>query len=62
MSLRRPHIGLTNTQIDADVAKIVDTWNGEMPMARAAGGKMENSIDCPMPMHTRQPKSSAKPR
>ena len=24
-SLRRPHIGLMNTQMDAEVAKIVDT-------------------------------------
>src|SRR2546422_4091529 len=31
-------------------------------MARAAGGRMENSIDCPMPMHTRQTKSRARAR
>src|ERR1700687_4962435 len=61
-SLRRPHIGLTNTQMDADVAKIVDTWDGEIPMARAAGGRIEKSIDCPIPIHTRQTNSSRKAR
>src|SRR5262249_54089397 len=53
-SLRRPHHGLTTTQMLAEVAKMVDTWNGVMPIARAAGGRMLNSIDCPMPMQTRQ--------
>ena len=55
-SLRRPHHGLTNTQMLAEVAKIVDTWKGVMPMARAAGGGMLNHIDCPMPMQTRHTK------
>ena len=61
-SLRRPHIGLRKTQIDAETAKMVDTWNGLMPISRAAGGRMENSIDCPMPTQTRQVNSRAKAR
>ena len=58
-SLRRPHHGLTNTQSVAEVAKIVDTWNGVMPICRAAGGRMLNSIDWPMPMQTRQHEQQA---
>lgn len=61
-SLRLPHAGLTNTHSDAEVAKISDTWNGEMPISRAAGGRIENSIDCPMPIEIRQAKSSASSR
>ena len=61
-SLRRPHIGLTNTHRLAEVAKMVDTWNGEMPISRAAGGRMENSIDCPRPTQTRQTKRMRKAR
>ena len=57
-SLRRPHAGLTNTHSEADVAKIVETWNGVMPISRDAGGRIENSIDCPMPTDTRHTKSS----
>ena len=61
-SLRRPHHGLTNTQMLAEVAKMVDTWNGVMPIERAAGGRMLNSIDCPMPMQTRQRNSRRRAR
>ena len=39
---------------------MVDTWNGEMPISRAAGGRMEKSIDCPMPTHPRQMKRRRK--
>src|SRR4051812_9073797 len=61
-SLRRPQAGLTNTHSDAEVAKMVETWNGVMPISRAAGGRIENSIDCPMPTETRQAKSRPKSR
>ena len=48
---------LMKTQIVADVAKMVETWNGDRPISRAAGGRITKSIACPIPTHTRQKKS-----